>query len=255
MLSWLGLLTEPVAVIGWGLLVLTWFSFRRNAATAIRRLGLGVTILYFFVASPLGANLAVGALEGTAPDFDRCRERPPGAWIVVLAGGMRGEAAGPHDFARLHEASFRRTIEAVRLAQSVPQSVLLISGGNGGEVREADLMGSLAASLGLNRSRIVLERASRTTADSAANVARMIESGNPKNREILLVTSALHMRRAQASFQRQGLVVCPVSVDRRFVRPAVHEALIPQISALAKSTDAYHEMAGLLSYLVTGRSE
>ena len=68
-----------------------------------------------------------------------------------------------------------------------------------------------------------------------------------------LVTSAMHMPRAAASFRRHGVDVCPVPVDRRRLRPAAHEALIPQVTALDKSTAAYHEIIGYVAYWATGR--
>jgi uncharacterized SAM-binding protein YcdF (DUF218 family) len=67
------------------------------------------------------------------------------------------------------------------------------------------------------------------------------------------VTSAMHMRRAAAVFRKQGVSVCPVPVDEKWIQPRLVDALVPQISALQKSTDALHEMVGYIWYLATGR--
>jgi uncharacterized SAM-binding protein YcdF (DUF218 family) len=253
MLSWLGLLTEPAALLGWALIVLTWLMVRGPAGRGARYLAVTVTGVYFVVATPLGANLAVGALELAVPEDVRCLVPGDDSIIVVLAGGQSGEPESADDIARLQEASLRRTIEGVRLAQRASAVPLVLSGGTGAEVREADLMESLVLRLGFPAGRIVKERDSRNTADAATAVAHLPGLAHGTKRRVHLVTSALHMPRAAGAFRRQGLEVCPVAVEHRLVVPAVYEALIPQISALRKTTEAYHEAAGYVMYRLTGK--
>jgi uncharacterized SAM-binding protein YcdF (DUF218 family) len=254
MLAWLELLTGPVALIAWGLLFLVWRSWRAAGPAGGRRVATALAVFYFGVTTPLGANLVVGALEAAAPPAARaCLEPAPGSAIVVLAGGMSGEAASSDAVASLQVTSVRRVLEGQRLARATADARLILAGGSGEAVREADLMGSLATALGFPPERLLLERESRTTAEGAAHVARLLARQGGEVPAVHLVTSAMHMRRAAASFRRQGVEVCPVPVDRRWVRPAVHEALIPQITALDKSTAAYHEIAGYVVYWVTGR--
>lgn len=254
MLAWLELLTEPVALIAWALLILAWLSWRAPAPAPARRIATGLVAFTFAVATPLGANLLVGTLEGAVTPVARaCLEPGPRSVIVVLAGGMSGRPARSDDVARLHVASLRRVIEGLRLARSRTDTFLVLAGGGGDAVREADLMGSLAAELGFPPARLLLERESRTTAEGAANVARLLAQRGGEAPAVHLVTSAMHMPRAAASFRRQGVEVCPVPVDQRRVSPALHELLIPQLTALDKSTTACHELVGYAVYWATGR--
>lgn len=253
MLDWVDLLLQPVALCAWGLLILAWFSWRRRAPAAVRAGAAVLAALYLAASTPLGANLLVGALEKAETRPSACDEPSARGVFVVLAGGIHGRPATADNPASLHSASLRRVIEAVRVARATPGAVLLMSGGTGGAVREADLMATLATMLGYPRSQLVLDRDSRTTAEAAGNVARLLTSEPGRASAIQLVTSALHMRRAAAVFRRQGFTVCPVAVDRRWVRPDPSEALVPQISALEKTTAAYHEIVGYLAYRVTGR--
>lgn len=246
------MLTEPVALIGAALLALCWL-LRRAAWRGPLGLAAVTTAAYFWVASPLGANLAVGALESRIAAPDGCATATPGGVIVVLAGGMSGSPATAEEFSRLHESSLRRTIEGVRLAARTRDSRLVLSGGSGDQVREADLMGSLGRALGFAAARMHLERTSQNTYESAMAVSTLLRGEADTTRPVVLVTSALHMPRAQGVFRHAGLEVCPYPVDYRQVEPRPHEMLIPQLSALTKSVHAYHEMVGLLAYRLSGK--
>jgi uncharacterized SAM-binding protein YcdF (DUF218 family) len=254
MLDVLELVAQPVALLAWCLVALAWRAWRAPAPPGVRHAAAAVTLLYFAAATPLGANVMVGALEDAATRAARdCGDGAAGGAIVVLAGGMSGSPASRDEVARLHEATLRRLLEAVRLARAAPESPLVLSGGGGGAVREADLMASLATALGVPPERLRLERESRTTAEGATRVARLLAPPGGSPPAVLLVTSAMHVPRAAAAFRRSGLRVCPVPVDRRWGRPEAHEALVPQVTALEKSSAALHELAGYVAYWATGR--
>lgn len=250
-MQWIAPLAEPVTLIGAALLVLCW-QLRRAAWVGPLGLAVGTTAVYFWMASPLGANLAVGALEDGFSMPDGCGIATPGSVIVVLAGGISGSPTTLEEFSRLHESTLRRTMEGVRLAARTHESRLVLAGGSGDQMREADLMGSLSRALGFPADRIRLERSSQTTYESAMAVVAMLRA-EPETRQVVLVTSALHMPRALGAFRRVGRAVCPYPVDHQRVEPRLHEMLIPQLSALSKSVQAYHEMAGIAAYLVTGK--
>jgi uncharacterized SAM-binding protein YcdF (DUF218 family) len=244
---------EPVALIGWMLLALSlWLTWRRPRPGA-HWAAAAATLLYFAVATPLGANLAVGFLERAAVRASECeltssREN----LVVVLAGGMRGSPVSDTEISRLKEASLRRTLEAVNLARQLAGSRLVFVGGAGRQVREADLMGALARALGIPAERVMVERESESTFENAQEIARLVGK-MPETGAIYLVTSAVHMPRALAAFRHQGLEVCAYPVDYTWVRPGWRGMLVPQMSALQKTTTAYHEAAGYLWYWLTDR--
>jgi uncharacterized SAM-binding protein YcdF (DUF218 family) len=251
-LEWLELLVQPVAVVGWGLVAIAWLA--RRGAPALRWGTIALALGYFALATPLGANGVTGALERAATTAaDACGPAADRGAIVVLAGGMTGHPSSPDDIARLQVESIRRVFEAVSLARSAGEAPVIVAGGSGGPVREADLMASLASAQGLAPERVLLERESRTTAEAASHVASLLTQRRLEAVPVRLVTSALHMPRAAAAFRRRGLAVCPVPVDTRFVWPALHAALVPQATALEKSTAAWHELVGYAVYWATGR--
>jgi uncharacterized SAM-binding protein YcdF (DUF218 family) len=250
----LELLSAPVALVAWGLLALVALSRRGDASAAARRVSLAVAVLYLAAAMPHVANRTVAALEDApVPAARGCSDPAAPRAIVVLAGGMSGTPATSDDIASLHLATVRRVVGAARLARASPEATLLLAGGGGELVREADVMASLATALGVPLPRLILERESRTTAEAAANVARLLARERPGAGPVVLVTSAMHMPRAAAAFRRQGVELCPVRVDRRRLRPGLLEGLIPQVTALEKSTAAWHEAIGYAAYWATGR--
>jgi len=245
-------LFEPVALLGWAMLALSALAWRRSTAgnRGLFALAGGLSVAYFWFASPLGANLMVGALEHGVFAVRECAPGDGARVYVVLAGGKTGTPESDADVAHLQEAGFRRTVEGATLARTDAGSLLVLAGGSGESVTEADLMRHLALRLGVSAERIRVERSSGNTHESAVGVARLLRNGGTR---IHLVTSAMHMPRAAAAFGAQGIEVCPRAVDRRYVRPDIEDALIPQITALVKSTAAMHEFVGYAWYYLSGR--
>jgi uncharacterized SAM-binding protein YcdF (DUF218 family) len=111
-------------------------------------------------------------------------------------------------------------------------------------VPEAVLMGRLLRDLGVPREALLLESQTRTTSTGAAAVASLLELRQVKH--ALLFTSASHLPRAQRNLASVGIETCAMPVDFQHVAPIWPGHLVPQLSALAKSTAALHEYLGLL---------
>jgi uncharacterized SAM-binding protein YcdF (DUF218 family) len=91
-----------------------------------------------------------------------------------------------------------------------------------------------------------LETASRNTAENASFSAPILRRDGV--RHIILVTDALHMRRAREAFEREGLAVIPgptfdAAPDR--VDPRL---LLPSVENLRRSHYALYEWLGLVRY-------
>ena len=94
---------------------------------------------------------------------------------------------------------------------------------------------------------MLLERSSRNTYDNALYTAVVLNNKNIKR--ILLVTSAFHMRRAVALFEKQGFDVVPAPTDyQRLVAPRVLPGWLPSVDDLARTTIAIKEMVGFWVY-------
>jgi uncharacterized SAM-binding protein YcdF (DUF218 family) len=245
-------LLEPAALIGWLLLACAVLAWRARAGTpaagALRWSLLASLLVFGLLATPLGANALLRPLEAQAERLADACPTPADSPVaprlaVVLAGGVNAAARNADDYAWLDQPSLRRTLMAAQWQRAQPGRRLLVSGGSGA-VPEAVLMAQLLAALGLPREAVQIEAQSRTTTDSAAAVRALLPAA--ADASVVLITSASHMGRAHRSFAAQGLRVCALPVDAEYVAPLWPDHLVPQLSALGKSTRALHEYLGLL---------
>lgn len=180
------------------------------------------------------------------------KEHPP-AVIVVLTGMLVPRSLGS-PYYELSGAS-DRVVEGVRLAHEYPDALLLITGGpgelGGGGPREAETLGRLARELGVADSRIIIEANARNTRENATETKKILDKLNPSG-PILLVTSAVHMRRAVGCFEKADLRVVPWPVDFLRVKNDFADLILPSPGALDRSSAAIHEYLGWLVYRWAG---
>lgn len=198
-----------------------------------------------FVSAPAVVNPLVGALERkVAPG-----ECAAGTPLIVLGGGVSGRQPDVSRFEAMSPATLTRLSAAARLALR-DDAVLIVSGGAIGLVSEADFMADFLVRLGLAPERIVREARALSTAENAERIAALLAGADASAGSSIprLVTSALHMPRAVASFQAVGMSVCPVPVDRQAIDDVPRWALWPQTTALVKFDRWWHEQLASLAY-------
>jgi uncharacterized SAM-binding protein YcdF (DUF218 family) len=167
--------------------------------------------------SPLAVWVAL-PLEQRFPQF--VDDGTPIAGIVVLGGAIETRLSAARDQLVVNDAG-ERQIALADLARRYPQARLVFTGGSGnlkqGDVSEAEIVGRTADTLGLPRTRLILEDRSRNTRENAAFTADLVK---PKPGERwLLVTSAWHMPRAVGCFRAAGFTVQAYPVDYRTAGP------------------------------------
>jgi len=122
---------------------------------------------------------------------------------------------------------------------------LIVLSGEG----DARRMAAMLQRQGVPSSAMRLEAASRTTYENARNTAALLR-GDGAHR-ILLVTSPEHMRRAAASFEKQGLRVIPAPALPPPVR-APGSDWQPRRAVLFETSHILHEYLGLWVYRLRG---
>lgn len=163
--------------------------------------------------SPLALWVAL-PLEERFPRF--VDDGTPVAGIVVLGGAIETRLSAARDQLIVNDAG-ERQIAMADLARRYPQARLVFTGGSGNlkqsQVSEAEIVGRTAETLGLPRTRLILEDRSRNTRENAVFTADLVK---PKPGERwLLVTSAWHMPRAVGCFRAAGFTVQAYPVDYR----------------------------------------
>ena len=248
-MNWLVHLTEPATFVA-VLLLLAMLHSLRGSVRKSRRTGAGLwagmLLVYLAFATPLGGNALLLPLENAAREASaRClADGPPPTTAIVLAGGVDAGASQPGDYQFLTEGSLRRTLVAAQWAGAEPSRRLLVSGGYG-DVPEAVLMARLLRDLGIAPGRVMVDSSSINTAQSGRNIARQLSERHITR--VSVITSADHMPRALGELQARGLSTCALPMDYRYVAPLMPGHLVPQLTALGKSTRALHEYLGLLT--------
>ena len=140
--------------------------------------------------------------------------------IIALGGSIDESLSAAHGTPIIRGDADRIVATAV-LARNYPNARVVFSGGSANliwnDAKEADYAGQLFEGLGVDKSRLLLERRSRNT-DENAQFSK--EAVAPKDGERwLLVTSAYHMPRSIGLFRKAGFAVEAYPVDWRVGGP------------------------------------
>lgn len=231
-------------------LVGVWRGRRGLAGVSLSVLLAGTLVLTLF---PLG-DLLLQPLEARFP------ARPPldGVdGIIVLGGAEQTGAYRTWGGPQLNDAG-ERLIEGAMLAQRFPEARLVFTGGSAtvgwseDSTDPSEMAQEMWVALGIAPGRIVLEQASRNTAENAALTLAQVQ---PQPGEVwVLVTSAFHMPRAEETFARhgwQGLVAWPV--DYRSGDLAGLRGIWRLDRNLMGANLALKEYLGMLVYRIMGK--
>lgn len=221
------------------------------------RLGAGMVVLVAVALWLVSTQRVAGALmervEDRYPPVPVGRS-PTADAILVLSGGVRPARApglradaGP---------SAERVIHAARLYRAGKAPVVIASGGRHdrrpGVAPDAEAMADLLVELGVPRDAILLEARSRTTHENCALTKPILDQHHIHS--VLLVTSAIHMRRALATCRSAGIDAAPSPTD--FEAPSRPTGGImswrPDSGALDRSSRTIWEILGFTYYRSRG---
>lgn len=118
---------------------------------------------------------------------------------------------------------------------------VLVSGSD----QAADLAQGFGAS-GVPGRALLIEDLSRNTHENARNSAALLKAAGLDH--VLLVTSAIHMRRAAGAFRHEGIAVSPVPSNDGHARLAAEPAWLPRREALTLTARCLREYVALWVY-------
>jgi uncharacterized SAM-binding protein YcdF (DUF218 family) len=225
----------------------------RLAGLGRKLLVVSVVLLAICGFSPLG-NILLYPLEQRFPPWDGSQGPPDG--IVVLGGPIDPDLSVAHDAPVIRSAP-DRLIAAAALAHQYPNARIIFSGGSANlisnDAREADFAAEIFESLGVDKSRLTMERRSRNTYENA-EFSKAVAA--PKSGERwLLVTSAFHMPRSIGIFRKVGFAVEPYPVDWRVGGSADLLSFTNFAGdGLGRTDTGLREWLGLIAYRLTGRT-
>lgn len=240
---------DPVGLLFLLSLVLFLLMLRSRFSIGLLLGGLVWLAAIILFSAPRLVNPAMLHFENQFEERPDCLAARP---IVLLGGGVDSRVQNASQVNFMSAATFARATAAKKLAAEFPDVPILVAGGALRTVTEAQVMKHYLMELGVPDERIYEEGESSSTYENAVN-ARMLIDRREFDEHVNLVTSALHMKRAKATFEKQGLTVCPVAVDRRGIENVANFAWWPQISAMHKFDSLMHELIALVLYKARGR--
>ncbi|HCX81929.1 MAG TPA: YdcF family protein [Rhodoferax sp.] len=248
----LALITQPLVWV-FALLLLSLLVLRRWPRAGRRLVGTALAILVLTAWKPLPETI-IRALESRYPEMAPNAKLEGYAGLVVLGGGLEsGRAQLAHVQPMLNEAAERMTGTVATLRHN-PTLRVLFTGGEGALMgigqSEAERANMFFDSLGVSRQQVQYESASRNTYENAVLSAK--RPGVDPTQRWLLVTSAWHMPRSMATFQKAGWNVTAYPVDFR-TGDSSNWLEFSMAGGAVEWQLALHELVGLLAYKLTGR--
>jgi len=247
------LLTNLVIPLNLGitLLVLGVFIFmlrRRRLAALVAACGLTWVLFWSLPASSLWAG---GHLEQRY-SYHPPDELPTAQAIVVLGGSTannRPNWFGPYD----RSSTISRVDTAAQLYHARRAPLVVVSGAAlDGSVSEAQIMANALQQHGVPENAILQESKSLTTYENALYTAALLKEKDL--RQVLVVTSALHMPRAIGVFRKQQVNAIPASSPPQIVVPddPAFSFWLPSMHVLSASRSIVKEYVGMLVYWLRG---
>ena len=151
-------------------------------------------------------------------------------------------------------ASGDRLISAIELYNIGKIKKIIISGGNGELVndgmKEAEWSKDYLIRMGVKNKDILLESKSRNTMENAQKTSELINVN--LSERLLLITSAVHMKRATFCFNKNNLTVesYPTDCTESNIILSFDYLFIPNIKALIKWEILIHELIGYFVYKI-----
>ena len=219
-------------------------------------------VLLWLASTPVVARLIWGMLEqqNLSAPIEKISSKDV---IVVLGGGlawqtgMESTSDPVMQTARLLCGASDRLVQAALLWRAGKGQTIIISSGalpwapSSVSPTEINLAAEILEAYGVPSDLIIRDTNSRNTRENAINTAAIWREKH--FRSGLLVTSAIHMPRALASFRKAGLDVTPWPADLggRYPPSSIFDFL-PDARYLAVTTGAIKEWVGLAVYRLRG---
>lgn len=149
-----------------------------------------------------------------------------------------------------------RLMQTIDLYHHKVIDTIMITGGSGhllhSDRTEANYIKTYLVGIGIPEKDIIVDIMARNTYQNALEVAKMLKVNH--HEKVLLITSALHMRRASACFTKQGIAhdkysTSQITSDRLF---DIDHLLIPSVLTLKNWDLLIHEWIGFLTYKIFG---
>jgi len=195
-----GLLLLPLPLFG--ILSFVWILVKIPGGRN-KFFGLLPYLLLWILGTRFPSQAMVRTLEDPYPPIPM--ESVPNKDVAIVLGGMVNTLIKNPSHAELTEAS-DRLIDAIRLYKKGKVKKILFTGGSGSlhhqDITESQIARLIFLDLGVPEEDLILEDKSRNTYENALYSKELLDKTPWKS--YILITSASHMKRSEAVFQKAG---------------------------------------------------
>lgn len=212
-----------------------------------------VLVLLLFFTNEFIANEFMKRWEIPSPAFADMRKYSLG---IVLTGTVIPQLV-PDDRVYFSKGA-DRVVHTVQLYKLGIIDRILVSGGSGRLIdiqeREANRFKEAMVLMGVPDSVILLENETRNTYESAREVKKILGRLSYSPEDCLLITSAFHMRRSLACYEKQGLPLDTFTADfyAHHHRYSPDSFFVPKLEALIIWHKLTKEWVGFIAYWMAG---
>lgn len=215
---------------------------------------LASAVLMMLLTSPLLGNLAIRLWEPDTYSLDSISQ--PYEVGILLSGATRGldrVANRP-----LYGAGVDRVLQTIQLYKQGKIKHILLTGGSGSveypEQKESFWIVKVLQDAGIPDSAVIVEGESRNTRENALLSAKVISKNPILQGKTLLITSAFHMRRAEACFTKVGIKfdTFPVDSGKSLLTMNPYRILVPDANGILLWDQLIRECTGIFAYYLMG---
>ncbi len=195
------------------ILLLISLLLRRWLPKLSYELSLFLTILLIGLSLPSVSNHFVAKLENSYPPL---AETPSDTAAVLVLGYGHNEAPDRPPNSILTAGALSRLMEGIRLWQSKPDTLLIVSGaGLYGSVSHAQAMKNMALTLGVPDNKITTFHHTRDTAEEILAAVQLVQQSDHASdtARLVVVSSATHLPRAATMLNRHSIAFSMAPTD------------------------------------------
>lgn len=196
-------------------LILAFFSKNEYRRKKYIKRTLIIAILF---SSPFLFNLCALWIEKPMNSIHNCEPHD----VAIVLGGFTRTGLWRSDDRYVASAANPRLTTAIELYKLGKVKKILITSGDGAVFRlveepEADIVKTFLLRIGIPESDIIIENKSKNTRENAVFTKKILDNQYP-NSKCLLITSASHLKRGWACFEKVGLHCTPFATDNKAER-------------------------------------
>lgn len=234
------------------LILFIWWLFTKNQGSK-RKLGITMILLLLLFTNPYIIHKTILAWQAPRKELKTNEQYNTGVLLAGFVGFQYKTSIG------YYGAASDRLIQTIRLYKLGHIKKIIITGGSGNplrqEYKEADFVKEQLIQMGIPANDIISENKSRNTYENAVYTKNILDSLK-MNQPVLLITSAMHMKRSQMVFQKAGIssVAYPCNFNAIANPQNIFAAIVPSYKSFEGWDLFLKEAIGLLVYKLTGKA-